>query len=165
MNLNKSKSAQYVADYIIFNSSEPLTPLHLNKFVFFSHGWKLGLHSYPLVNEPIEAWKYGPVVPSVYHTFKKYQSEVITKDNHFDLEDNQLENLKNAIDSIFSTEEKNVMSDVMENYAEYTGEELIKITHKPNSPWDICYDPNAFFTKIPNDVIKEYYRKILNDDD
>ena len=46
------------------------TPMHIIKLVYLSHGWMLGLHDTPLLWEPVEAWQYGPVVPSVYHLYK-----------------------------------------------------------------------------------------------
>ena len=65
------KSAYYVADYLILNSTTHLTPLHINKLVFFSHGWNLGILKKPLIVDVVEAWKYGPIIPSIYQTFSK----------------------------------------------------------------------------------------------
>ena len=53
-----------------------LTPLKLQKLLYFAHGWHLVLDSDgdPLLDEDIEAWKYGPVVPSIYHKFKEFRN-------------------------------------------------------------------------------------------
>src|SRR5258708_4614205 len=55
-----------------------LTPMQLIKLVYFAHGWHLALTGKPLLDERVEAWKYGPVVPSLYHEFKRYGNEEIT---------------------------------------------------------------------------------------
>lgn len=52
--------------------------MQLHKLIYFAHGWLLGIYGRPLVKEPIQAWKYGPVIPSLYHHFKKYGSRPIT---------------------------------------------------------------------------------------
>ena len=82
---NAPKPAYRVADYLIYNSSSVyLTPLHINKLVFFSHGWNLGILETPLINEDVEAWKYGPIIPSIYYAFKKYvQKKVMHPKNIF----------------------------------------------------------------------------------
>ena len=33
------------------------------KLVYYCHAWMLGLYGRPLIRQPIEAWRYGPVVP------------------------------------------------------------------------------------------------------
>ena len=50
-----------------------VTNLSLNKLLYFAQGHSLAENGKPLFDEPIEAWQYGPVVPSVYHTFKKHR--------------------------------------------------------------------------------------------
>lgn len=60
-----------VADYFITNAVGSLTPLQVIKMVYIAHGYSLALLDEPLVEEAVEAWRYGPVLPSVYHTVKK----------------------------------------------------------------------------------------------
>ena len=67
--------AWVVAEHIRWlrtNEGEPTTPLHLVKLVYISHGWVLGFHGIPLIRESVEAWKYGPVIPAVYHRYKPF---------------------------------------------------------------------------------------------
>jgi uncharacterized phage-associated protein len=54
-----------------------ITPMKLQKLVYFAHGWCLALSDEPLIDEKIEAWKYGPVVTSLYHEFKRYGNDGI----------------------------------------------------------------------------------------
>jgi uncharacterized phage-associated protein len=44
--------------------------MKLIKTVFIAHGFYLASKDKPLVNEFVQAWKYGPVIDSVYHEFK-----------------------------------------------------------------------------------------------
>jgi len=55
-----------VADDILYlarQANNPLTPMQVLKLAYIAHGWQLGLHGRPLINEPVEAWKYGPDLP------------------------------------------------------------------------------------------------------
>jgi len=54
--------------------NKQLTPMELLKLVYFAHGWYLALSGVPLINEPVQAWRFGPVIPSIYHAFKRYGS-------------------------------------------------------------------------------------------
>ena len=54
-----------------------LSPLRLQKLLYYVQGWHLGAFERPLFSERIEAWKYGPVVPSVYQAFKSYDDQGI----------------------------------------------------------------------------------------
>jgi uncharacterized phage-associated protein len=43
-----------------------LTHLKIQKMLYFAQGWHLAYFDVPLFEDPIEAWKYGPVVRPVY---------------------------------------------------------------------------------------------------
>ena len=68
-----------VADYFIANARGPLTPLQVIKMVYIAHGYSLAILGEPLVEEAVEAWRYGPVLPSVYYAAKRYGGDGITR--------------------------------------------------------------------------------------
>lgn len=45
--------------------------LKLIKLVYLAYGWSIAL-DYRLFDEPIVAWKHGPVIRSLYHEFKHF---------------------------------------------------------------------------------------------
>ena len=47
---------------------EPMTALRLHKLLYYCQGWYLAWFGRPLFADQIEAWKHGPVVPSVWAT-------------------------------------------------------------------------------------------------
>lgn len=47
-----------------------ITNLKLNKLLYYAQGAYLARTGRPLFNEQIEAWAYGPVVPSIYRKYK-----------------------------------------------------------------------------------------------
>src|SRR5438552_18215648 len=85
MNASPEKTITYdpkaIANFFIETAAaegKKLTPLQLIKLVYFAHGWYLGLTGEPLIDEPPEAWRYGPVIPSLYHALKDYGNGAIT---------------------------------------------------------------------------------------
>ena len=49
-----------------------IEPMKLLKLTYIAHGWHLGFYSKPLMVNNIEAWKYGPVIPDLYHVTKRF---------------------------------------------------------------------------------------------
>src|SRR2546428_134892 len=54
-----------------------LTPLHVQKLLYYVQGWSLALRGTPAFSDDIEAWRYGPVVESVYQAYKKFDDKPI----------------------------------------------------------------------------------------
>ena len=69
-------NALAVANYLVAYAKEqgkPLKLLGLMKRVYIVHGFSLAIYDKSILDERfdrVEAWKYGPVIPSVYHSFK-----------------------------------------------------------------------------------------------
>src|SRR5277367_2017193 len=71
-----------VANYFLDRadqSGKKLDPMQLLKLVYFAHGWYLADSGAPLIDEMVEAWRYGPVIPSLYHEFKAFGKNPITR--------------------------------------------------------------------------------------
>ena len=54
-----------------------ITPLKLQKLLFFIHSDYLKSSGVPLLDQEFEAWSYGPVLPSVYREFKQFSGRAI----------------------------------------------------------------------------------------
>lgn len=61
-----------------------LTNLSLQKLAYFAHGWHLALFDKPLLeeNDAFEAWRYGPVLPELYHALKAFSNNNILRITH-----------------------------------------------------------------------------------
>ena len=49
-----------------------ISNLKLIKLMYIAQGLSLSLSDRALFPDPIEAWKYGPVISSIYHEFKHF---------------------------------------------------------------------------------------------
>ncbi len=141
--------AQYILDQCKAAADPSVTPMQLIKLVYVAHGYMLGLHGQPLLSESVQAWQYGPVVPSVYHAVKEFQSQPVL-------------NVKGAVATYpFSNTEKEVMSLVAKTYGKASGIALSAATHRPGTPWKRTWDAAGKNAAISNDLIEAFYSDIL----
>ena len=125
-----------------------LTPMQILKLVYISHGWTLGIHDQPLFGEPVEVWKYGPVVRSVYQWFGRYRGSVV---------DAETESVRNS-GRTWRSEEKDIMAQVFDEYGAWDGWTLSGVTHKEGSPW--WQARQAGLKTIPDSMTREYYDQL-----
>lgn len=57
---------------------EPLTPLRVQKLVYYCQGWALALLGRPLFEDRIEAWRNGPVAVQLFQQLQSYQAPFLT---------------------------------------------------------------------------------------
>lgn len=146
------RSPQLVAEQILWlrrNATVGSTPMHLLKLVYLSHGWMLGLYDESLIYESVEAWTYGPVVPSVYHRYKSFGGGDVSVD---------------PVDRTgeFTDEQQELIKDVVDVYVSHTALALSNITHQPGTPWDIAKRKYGIGTIIPNELIRNHYRQLAD---
>lgn len=120
-------TADEIADWFLAkldtNAGDTISPLKLQKLVYYAQAWHLAVFNQPLFNEPIQAWVHGPVVPSLYQRFK---------DNCRDcLIDVRANGLKMAH---FSTETEDLLNEVYSIYGEHSASYLEQLTHR-EMPW------------------------------
>lgn len=129
-----------------------VTQMKLQKMVYFAHGYHLAKYAKPLVNEDFEAWKFGPVVPEIYQSYKLYGSDYIIDPGLVPKSARPLTLSDTAIDAVDYTwrATKNLSAAV-----------LMSWTHKDGSPWAQVYDPNNISTVIKNDSIQSYFRNLI----
>ena len=149
--MEQSQSPLTVAAHLLWiRRNTQSTPMHLLKLTYISHGWMLGISGEALINEPVEAWTYGPVVPSIYHSYKSFGGNSITAVpvDHSDK---------------FTDHQRELIQGVADAYSAYTALELSNITHQPGTPWDIVQREYGTGAIIPNELIQDWYRKRASD--
>lgn len=144
-----------VANYFLSKAKErndTLTPMQLIKLVYIAHGWMLGKYGSALLLEPVEAWQYGPVIPSIYRAVKIFRSSPIE----------YIEGYSPYASIKFTENEVSIMDYVYDEYAKYDGITLSSATHQPGSPWSQVpvYYPAL---SISNDLIENFYRNNVID--
>jgi uncharacterized phage-associated protein len=151
-----------VANYFIeksFQTGNELTPMKLVKLVYIAHGWHLALTGRPLIDEAVQAWKYGPVINSLYHTFKAYGNDQILR---MESEFKDLHRMTPKVNESI----KPFLDRIWEVYRRLNGVQLSSLTHQPNTPWYIVWHNRGGKENkaviIPNDLIQFHYKEKAN---
>ncbi|NWN45911.1 Panacea domain-containing protein [Candidatus Phytoplasma pruni] len=126
-----------------------ITNLKLQKLIFYSYAHYLVQHKNKktLFDYSIEAWPYGPVIPTLYFLFRGNQGKPINKEHiNAYINTNQIIG-KDSIDYILA------------KYGKKTGIELTDKTHSED-PWINAWRLNQRFEEriIERDHIYEYYK-------
>ncbi len=109
----------------IFERLEEVTPLTMQKLLYFMQGIYSALYGRPIFAEDCRAWIHGPVYPEVYDLFRDFKYNPID-DARFAL----LEGTEDAL----TDDERRVMDLVVNTFGIYSGKVLEKITHN-EAPW------------------------------
>ena len=109
----------------IFEQMQEITPLALQKLLYFIQGVYMVIYGVPLYKEDCMAWVHGPVYEEVYDLFKDFKYNPI-EDNRFAIFKDRFEEL--------SDQEKKVIDLVVNSFGKYSGKVLEKITHN-ETPW------------------------------
>ncbi len=162
---NALATPQAVANFFLENAKKEnrqLTPMQLNKLVYIAHGWVLALMDQPLIDEQIEAWQHGPVIPSLYHEFKHYGGASIDEPAYdYDPFSNQktVPIIKRSVDPKLTE----ILEKVWKVYRSLSGTQLRNITHQKNSPWTQVYNASGWHIKIDDATIKAHYVELLKE--
>ena len=71
-----------VANFILilgnqYDDGDPISPLKLQKLLYYCQGIHLAAYDCPLFDEDIEAWEHGPVVVSIWYKYREYGNRAI----------------------------------------------------------------------------------------
>lgn len=151
----KSKA---VANYIL-EKLAGITPLKLQKLLYFAHGWHLAILDGPLVEDMFRAWDYGPVLEPIYFEFREFGNKPIKKRATTWVEtDGKFEAVPH---SHMTTHSKTVIDRVLGLYGKCNDIELSMMAHLKGSPWDItrkALESGIRSGDISNSIIKDYFK-------
>ena len=135
--------ALFVANYIIEYSNRrgySINNLRLQKLLYFINARSLVETGKPIFKESMQKWRYGPVVPDVYHEYKQYGA--------FEISSSDI--VKEKVDLIFgksehefpdirieqynqdkiSSEMKRLIESTIDGLNKFDAFDLVDITHK-----------------------------------
>jgi uncharacterized phage-associated protein len=138
-------TANEVAKYLV--KSLPVDNLKLQKLLYYSQAVHIVLHEKaPLFPEDIEAWDYGPVVPTVYHEYKPFGFDIIPGSDE---------------PTTLSLLEMRSVDMALATFGKMSGPELINQTHH-EAPWKNAYKPGRPSSVIPLTSMYEYFKEHLD---
>lgn len=119
-------------------AAEYITPLKLQKLLYYIQGMSLRIYGKPAFLNNISAWQYGPVVEDVYQQYKGHNPISTPK-----------------IDYVVCDGLKKIIELVVASYGQIEAGSLIDLTHDED-PWINSVDSGI----VSIDLIKEYFNKV-----
>ena len=142
--MTRTKKIDNVVKYIVNRPDFDVTNLKLQKLLYYCQAVHLVLNNdIPLFTDKIEAWEYGPVVPSVYQKYKRCKG-CITEKGSVQLASKDIEAIDITLDS----------------YGSYSASQLISAVHA-EKPWIEAFDKGRN-TEITTRAMFDYYKTIYS---
>lgn len=135
----------------VFERLEEVTPLMLQKLLYFIQGVSYALNAKPMFTENCQAWVHGPVYPEVYDIFRDFKYNPI-EDARFVIFE--------CAEDVLTEEECRTIDLVVNTFGEYGGKVMERITHE-EMPWKLAR--KGYTDNIPSNEtitmenIEEYY--------
>jgi uncharacterized phage-associated protein len=156
-------SAKSIANFFLELArveGSPVTPMKLQKLVYYAHGWYSGHTEKPLIDETVEAWQYGPVIESLYHEFKTYGAKPIeTLATELNIDELQVKPVSPPSEEPI----RKFLKSVWNSYSKFTGLALSEMTHASGSPWDITWKSGGGIKgkDIPQELIVSHFKEAV----
>jgi len=100
--------------------AEPVTNLRLQKLLYYVQGWSLAARQRPMFADRIEAWRHGPVVPSVYAKVRNESQPIEVADL--------------GVPDSLSEQDERFIHAIWDHYKKFAANELRRMTHAER-PW------------------------------
>ncbi len=154
---NSLYKAKDIAEYIIYLGSleigddkgyfsDGITHLRLQKLLFLSQLHYIIWENKILFDDKIEAWEYGPVIPSVWDEYKEYKGKPIK------YKENYLPNI------LTKKDKDTILKEIWNVYGCYTADILIKILHE-HKVWIESFH-NSINKTITTEAMKNFSNSI-----
>ena len=143
-------TAKEIAQYVIWLCNKKkysISNLKLQKILYFLQAEFLVEMGRPCFKDQMEAWDFGPVVPSVYFEYRVYGGSNIPCTTTL------------RMMRTFSKKVRELIDGIVEECAKYSASTLADITHS-QSPWIDAYNRPGINNPITNDSIINYFKEV-----
>jgi len=121
-----------------------MSNMKLQKMLYYQQGFHLAYFGTPLFDEEIEAWMYGPVIPSVYDHFKNNGRQGIDPGEGQEVP--------------LESKEETLFNEVYKVYGAYGATGLMEMTHR-ETPWKAT--PTGVGNIIRKNLMESFFKKRL----
>lgn len=135
--INIFSVANFFLKIVDRDAGSTITPLKLQKILYYAQGYYLAMNKKELFKEDFQAWAHGPANPGIYEKYKLYGPNAIN------------EPLENEI-LVFEKKIEIFLADIWNTFGIFDGKYLEELTHK-ETPWMEArkgYEPGEMCTKI-----------------
>lgn len=142
-------SPKAVANYFLTHSAPfSITPMKMQKLVYYAHAASLALFDIPLIDEPVQAWKNGPVIASLYWSLQRFDNSPIPgpipEDDYESV--NQVSALLAPPSGCYcfdtppgipsnDAQTADLLNAILNKFGEFEPIDLSMLTHQPQEAW------------------------------
>lgn len=135
--------------------------MELQKHAFFAHAWHLAYTGSPLISDEIQAWRFGPVIPKMYHAFKGFGNGPVDKYGvEFDRQ--RCEVIAPRIGES-APDVRTFLRKVWDAYKGFSAGALSAMSHEIGGPWHQVYRESNGGTvrnvPIPDKIIEAFFKE------
>ena len=136
-------------------NNQKVTCMKVQKLVYYAHGWHLAIINTPLINEQIEAWHFGPVIPSIFKNSNAFCSDTIIRETNTDtLDFSKWPEQEIHIDELV----EKLLEKIWEVYGKLNEVSLANMSHHTGTPWEQTWHERGQNKPIiKEDLIREYF--------
>jgi putative zinc finger/helix-turn-helix YgiT family protein len=147
---SQHRKVDHVIQYLLYKCEE-ITPLALQKLLYYSQGFNKAINNGYLFEEDCEAWVHGPVYRNVYDLYKEYGYNPIEEELHeYEF-------------SLLNNSEKELLNSIINNFGCYSGKVLENMTHI-ETPWKVTRiglgEKETSSRIIDKQLIESYFNEI-----
>ncbi|WP_373402531.1 Panacea domain-containing protein [Candidatus Phytoplasma solani] len=134
-----------VANYIVKEKNIQASNLKLNKLIYYCYAKHLVDYHKKLLPSQVQAWRFGPVFPELYKTFKKYRDKIII-------------NVPNITEATLNQNQTKIIDYIISKYSHLDTWDLIDKIHNED-PWRDTFPHEKLFSRRPisDEKILKYY--------
>lgn len=157
-----------VAHLVVLAASQKgigVTPLKLQKLLYYIQAWNLVYFNTPVFQEEPEAWVNGPVYRTVYDYYKDYQMFEFIKiapEEKQQLDESVVQMMSNVG---FTPEQQELFDEILSKYGKMASADLGLRTHNED-PWKNARNGLGIFDYSNNVIthasMAQYYCSLLN---
>lgn len=147
-----------LAEYILYKLGE-MSHLKLQKLIYMVEGYHLAYFGgESLIDEDFQAWTHGPVCRKVFDILK--DKSILYGDVRYIQKEGEVLPV-NILHNTLSTEQTELIDEVLNLYKDESGVALESITHK-QSPWINARKGLPYYAKCENVISKVEMREYFN---
>lgn len=140
---NVKDVAKYFISLSTESSPKAITPLKLQKLLYYAQGFYLMDYNKPLFKDKLLAWDHGPVNYDIYNEYRDYKWNTIPSKPF-------------NSNGKLTDKERSVIDEVWKEFGDLDGKTLEELTHQED-PWLFTDKDKEIDIKLIGDYFRDQY--------
>lgn len=144
-----------VANYLL-RKGRAMEALKLIKIVYLCHAWHIATGRGPLLSEKPQAWRYGPMLPSLHFALMYIGRNSVRSPIPESLQGEDDDSAEPT------PQQAEFIDNVYDHYIKYSADELSDLLNGEETPWHKVWMKHKWNAPIPDELIFADFEERLN---